>query len=239
VKDRNEFLNGTGAGRLHHAPSSTFKERVMITLNRFPLRRTFGALAAALAMAWGGAAQAHCDTLDGPVVSQARQALETDNVNLVLGWVQQRDEAEIRNAFRQASAVRKTGAAARELADRSFFETLVRVHRAGEGAPYTGLKPAGEIEPPVAAADRSIATGKLEPVAKLVTDRTHQTLHRQFDAVTSNKKYDPNDVPAARAFVGAYVEYVHSVERMYDAASAAGAEHAQAGPAARAEVHRH
>ena len=211
----------------------------MITLNRFPLRRSFGALAAALALAWGGAAQAHCDTLDGPVVSQARQALETGNVNLVLGWVRQGDEAEIRNAFRQASAVRKAGGAARDLADRSFFETLVRVHRAGEGAPYTGLKPAGEIEPPIAAADRSIVTGKLEPVAKLVTDRTHQTLHRQFDAVTAKQKYEPNDVNAARAFVGAYVEYVHSVERMYDAAGKPEAGHAPSGPAGKAAAHGH
>jgi len=211
----------------------------MITLTRFPLRRSFGAFAAALALAWGGAAQAHCDTLDGPVVSQARQALDTGNVNLVLGWVQERDEAKIRNAFRQAGAVRNTGATARELADHSFFETLVRVHRAGEGAPYTGLKPAGEIEPPIAAADRSIATGKLEPVAKLVTDRTHQTLHRQFDAVKAKKKYDPNDVNAARAFVGAYVEYVHSVERMYDAAAVADAGHTPAAPAGKAAGHAH
>jgi hypothetical protein len=159
-------------------------------------------------------------------VSEARKALDTGNVNLVLGWVQKKDEAEIRSAFQKASAVRKTNAAGKDLADTYFFETLVRVHRAGEGAPYTGLKPAGEIEPPIAAADKSIETGKLEPVAKMVIDRTKEGLHKQFDAVTAKKKFNPNDVAAARDYVGAYVEYVHYVERLYDGAAVADAGHA-------------
>ena len=116
----------------------------------------------------------------------------------------------------------------------------MRVHRAGEGAPYTGLKPAGEIEPAIAAADKSIETGKLEPVAKLVIDRTKDGLHGQFDAVTAKKKYNPNDVAAARAYVGAYVEYVHYVERLYNAAGSPEAAHAQAMPAAAAKpAHAH
>lgn len=214
----------------------------MITVNRIPFRRTFAAVAAVMALTWGTAAQAHCDTLDGPVVGEARKALDTGNVNLVLGWVQKRDEAQIRGAFQKASAVRKSSPAARELADTYFFETLVRVHRAGEGAPYTGLKPAGEIEPAIAAADRSIETGKLEPVANMVIDRTKEGLHKQFDTVMAKKKYSPNDVAAGRAYVDAYVEYVHYVERLHEAAGTAQhAAHAAAQkPAARnAEGHGH
>lgn len=212
----------------------------MITVNRIPFRRSFAVIAAVAALSWGTAAQAHCDTLDGPVVSQARKALDTGNVNLVLGWVQNKDESEVRSAFQKAVAVRKTGGAAKDLADTYFFETLVRVHRAGEGAPYTGLKPAGEIEPAIAAADKSIETGKLEPVAKLVIDRTKDGLHGQFDAVTAKKKHNPSDVAAARAYVGAYVEYVHYVERLYNAAGSPEAAHAQAMPAAPAKpAHAH
>ena len=103
---------------------------------------------------------------------------------------------------------------------------MVRVHRAGEGAPYTGLKPAGEIEPAIAAADKSIVTGKLEPVAKLVKEQMEHGLHKQFEAVASKKKFNPNDVEAARSFVGAYVEYVHYVEGLYNAAGPAKSEHA-------------
>lgn len=213
----------------------------MITVNRIPFRRAAGIVAAVAALTWGTAAQAHCDTLDGPVVSEARKALDTGNVNLVLGWVQKKDEAEIRGAFQKASAVRKSSPAARELADTYFFETLVRVHRAGEGAPYTGLKPAGEIEPAIAAADKSIETGKLEPVAKMVIDRTKEGLHKQFDTVMAKKKYNPNDVAAGREYVGAYVEYVHYVERLHDAAGTAqhGAHAAPAEPAAQKGAHGH
>ena len=202
----------------------------MIPVNRVPFRRSLALIAAAVALSWGTAAQAHCDTLDGPVVSAARKALETGNVNLALGWVQKDDEAEIRNAFQKASAVRKTNAAAKDLADTYFFETLVRVHRAGEGAPYAGLKPAGEPEPAIAAADKAIETGKLEPVAKLLTDRLHDGLHKQFDAVTAKKNYGANDVAAGRAYASAYVEYVHYVERLYDAAGTSGPAHAQEKP---------
>jgi hypothetical protein len=180
----------------------------------------------AAALAWTSPAFAHCDTLDGPVISAARTALEQGKVNLVLVWVQKTDEPEIRRAFEQARAVRKAGGEAKALADMHFFETLVRVHRAGEGAPYTGLKPAGTVEPPVAAADQAIADGRVQDVAKLVSDRMHDGLHQRYEAVASKKHYDPDDVAAGRAFTGAYVQYVHYVERLYDAAGTAEAAHA-------------
>ena len=86
----------------------------------------------------------HCDGMDGPVVKAAQKALEIGNVNLVLIWVQKADETEIRNAFAQTMQVRKLSPEAKALADRYLFEALVRLHRVGEGAPYTGLKPAGK-----------------------------------------------------------------------------------------------
>ena len=182
------------------------------------VRRIAAAISMALALAWSASASAHCDTLDGPVVSAARKALETGNVNLVLVWVQKNDEAELRNAFQRARSVRKAGGEARELADLYFFETLVRVHRAGEGAAYTGLKPAGTVEAPVAAADKAIETGKLQGLAKLVFDRTEKGLHGHFDQVMAKKKYSPNDIEAGRAYASAYVEFVHYAERLYEAA---------------------
>lgn len=172
---------------------------------------------AALAFIWNLPAAAHCDTLDGPVVAAARRALESGNINLVLIWVQKNDEAEIRNHFQKTVAVRKINAQARDLADLYFFETLVRLHRAGEGAGYTGLKPAGKIEPPIAAADKALESGKLEGVVKLLSERMHAGLERQFKQVTSKRKYNPDDLAAGRAFASAYVEYTHYVERLYDA----------------------
>ncbi|HEX6974795.1 MAG TPA: DUF6448 family protein [Vicinamibacterales bacterium] len=196
-----------------------------------------GILTASIAalFAWAAPASAHCDTLDGPVVSAARKALDTGDINLVLAWTQKNDDRELRAAFDKSRAVRKAGGQAKELADAYFFETLVRLHRAGEGAPYTGLKAAGEIEPPIAAADRALATGKLEPVADMIAERTKSGLHHQFERVMATRSYDAKNVDAARAHVGAYVQYVHYVEGLYNAAGATAPEHAHAP----AEPHAH
>jgi hypothetical protein len=169
----------------------------------------------------------HCDTLDGPLVALARKAIETGNVNLVLPWVRAEDEAEIRAAFEHALAVRKLGPAARELADRHFLETLVRVHRASEGAPYTGLKPAGlDLGPAVPAADRALDDGSIEAVVKLVTDAVRKGIHERFHAAAGRKRFDLNDVAAGRKYVAAYVPYVHYVERLWDAATSEAHGHA-------------
>lgn len=172
----------------------------------------------------------HCDTLEGPVIQLARKALQTGNVNLVLPWVRAEDEDEIRHAFEHAQAVRKLGPEARELADTHFFETLVRIHRAGEGAPYTGLKPAGlDLGPAVPAADKALEDGAIEPVIKLLTDAVREGVRRHFHAAYHHRKFDVNDVRAGRAYVDAYVPYVHYVEGLWDAATGAVGHHAEHG----------
>jgi hypothetical protein len=164
--------------------------------------------------------QAHCDGLDGPVVKAARKALEARNLAIVLIWVQEKDEPEIRVAFNRTLAVRALGADARELADRFFFETVVRVHRVGEGAPYTGLKPAGrDLGPAIPAADMALAAGSLEPLTKLIVDAVHQHLRERFDEAVSTAAFAPGDIAAGRESIRAYVEFIHYVERLYDAAS--------------------
>ena len=160
---------------------------------------------------------AHCDGLDGPVVKAAQRALETRNPALVLIWVQDKDEAEIRAAFEQTLAVRALNLQARELADRFFFETLVRVHRAGEGAPFTGLKPAGrDLGPAIPAADEAIRVGSVEPVARLLTASIQERLREQFGEVLATKTFNPDDLASGRAHIKAYVEFIHFVERLYN-----------------------
>ena len=114
-----------------------------------------GALLVPSTALWG-----HCDTMNGPVVMAARKSLETGDINHVLVWIQKKDEKEITDAFRKARTVRLLGEEAKQLADMYFFETLVRLHRTGEGEPYTGLKPVGTpLEAPIQAADKSMETG--------------------------------------------------------------------------------
>ena len=174
---------------------------------------------AALLLAGAEGARAHCDGLDGPVVKAAQQALERKDVNLALVWVRPQDEAEIKQAFERALTLRKMGREAAGWADLWFFETLVRVHRAGEGAAYTGLKPAGrDLGPAIPAADRALDQGSEEELIKLVVHRVEEGIRERFRKTMKRKTYDAQDVSAGRDYVQAYVEYVHYVERLYEAA---------------------
>lgn len=163
-------------------------------------------------------ALSHCDGMDGPVVKTAQKALESGNVNLVLIWVQKADEVEVRKAFDQTMTVRKLSLEARSLADRYFFETLVRLHRAGEGAPYTGLKPAGrDLGPAIPAADMALESGSVGPLLELLSDAVHVGTNEHFKRALQKRNFDKNDVEAGREYVKAYVEFVHYVERLYEA----------------------
>ncbi len=200
-------------------------------MNKMLVRRLPLAMAgAALALALGASsAFAHCDTLGGPVVAAAKQALESGEIMPVLKWVKPAGEAEVRAAFSKALAVRAKGPEARELADTYFFENLVRIHRAGEGAPYTGLKPAGDVEPVVAMSDEALASGSIEVLTSTVGKRAADGIRQRFARTLEAKKHAEESVAAGREFVEAYVELTHYVERLdRDAATnATGGEHHQ------------
>ena len=165
---------------------------------------------------------AHCDGIDGPVVQSAIKALETGNLNPALIWVQKSDEPEVRAAFEKTLHVRKLSAPAKELADTFFFETLVRLHRAGEGEPYTGLKPAGrDLGPALPAADRALETGSVEPLIKLLSHAVEQGIRHRFQEAAESRPASPTDVEAGRRYVRAYVSFIHYAQRLYDAATSA------------------
>lgn len=161
-----------------------------------------------------GIAGAHCDTLDGPVVTTAKTALEKGDVTPVLKWVKKGDEKEIRELFSKTQVARRQGKEAKELADMYFFETLVRIHRAGEGAPYTGLKE-GPVEPIIAASDRALESGASYSLVKLVNDAVAKGIHEHFEHANEAKKHVDESIEAGRKFVEAYVEFTHYVERLH------------------------
>jgi Family of unknown function (DUF6448) len=164
----------------------------------------------------------HCDTTGGPVIRDAEVALATGDITPVLKWVRADDEAEIREVFAQALQVRTQGETAKALADRLFFETLVRVHRAGEGAPFTGLKPAGELEPGIAEADKALETGSVDGLARTLSAAVEEGVRRRFARAVETRHHAGEDVAQGRAFVAAYVDFVHHVERLEAAAAPAG-----------------
>jgi hypothetical protein len=186
--------------------------------------------ALALGVAWTTPALAHCDALDGPVVNAAQRALATGKVEHALIWVRAGDETQVRSAFEKARKARASGKAD----DAAFFATLVRVHRAGEGERFTGLKPAGGIAAHVAAADDALASGTPEHVERIVVEDTLRSLRTRYVEARSRRDFDPSDVAGGRRYVTAYVDYVHHVERLHDAAAAQPHAHAAA-----ADPHAH
>lgn len=162
-------------------------------------------------------ANAHCDTMDGPVVKDAQAALAARDVTGVLKWIEPQHEQEIRQLFHQVLTVRSQGQPAKALAEKYFFESLVRIHRAGEGAPYTGLKPAGQVEPVVAASDRALDQKNIDELVNKITQHIDHEIRQRFQTALESKKHIDYGVDAGRAYVRAYVEFTHYVEGLHRA----------------------
>lgn len=159
---------------------------------------------------------AHCDTRNGPVVKAAREAIRTNNVKLVLIWVRQKDERVIEEIFRKTMEVRILSPIAQGLADEYFFETLVRIHREGEGEPYTGLKDSAEVSNVIAAVDNSIRSGTSGEIYGVLSSALRKELDIYFSKAISSRDYDPFNVSAGRKHIENYVELLHFVERFSD-----------------------
>lgn len=179
------------------------------------------ALASLLSLAAAGAS-AHCDAVDGPVARAAAKALETGNVYLILPYAPASAERELQTAFAQARKVRVLNEDARALADRAFMETAVRLHRAGEGAPYTGLKPAGDHGLVIPAAERALASGDVTSLRNLLTgDMEHALTERLAEARglrdTPAEPKTLAEVEVARERISAELEFVSFAESLRQA----------------------
>lgn len=157
--------------------------------------------------------EAHCDTLDGPVIQDARIALKKGDVTPVLKWVKKDAEPEIRTAFEKTLAERKLN---QDAADIKFFEMLVRIHRAGEGASFTGLKPSGSVEPIIAGADKALETGSVNDLTQEMSKHLTNGVHERFEHALQLRKHKNESVEAGREYVEAYVGYVHYVEGLHN-----------------------
>jgi hypothetical protein len=176
-------------------------------------------------------ARAHCDSLGGPVAKAVQKALETGNVLPVLAYAPATAEAELAAAFEESIKVRGLGPEARALADKAFLETVVRLHRAGEGAAYTGLKPAGiDYGPVIPAAELTLETGDISKVKAVLVDEIEHALRerlahvRQLQKAPIEPKTAP-EVPHARERVSAELGFVIFAETIRQAALGKGAEH--------------
>ena len=158
----------------------------------------------------------HCDTRDGPVVKAAQKALETGNLNYVVIWIPKESEKELKEVFARTLRARKAGKDAQDVADDWFFETAIRLHRAGEGAPYTGMKPAGLSEGPVVPkAEKAIETGDPKETIGFILKTVEDDLTHRFHHVMEKKKYNVDDVAAGREFIEAFIGWVVYSHHLY------------------------
>jgi len=157
---------------------------------------------------------AHCDSYDGPVIKDALTALENNNVELVLKWIDSHQEQEVIALFHKTYDLRDGDNEVYTIVEKHFLETLVRLHRETEGAPFTGLKPAGSMTPMVEMADRSIEINSMEEVSKTVTTHLEEVLRERYAKVMELSKTKDNSVEEGREYVHAYVEYTHTLEAL-------------------------
>lgn len=163
----------------------------------------------------------HCDSLDGPVVRAAREALDREIVELILPYVPEPGEAEVQRAFDLVVKARGQGADAHEVADRYFFETVVRVHRAGEGAPFTGLKPAGlDVGPVIPMAERAIERGDAGELAEFLSAAVHDEVIARFAELIDLKAHANEGIGPARRYVSAMLGLQVWSHKLYGAVHA-------------------
>ncbi|MBW2198976.1 MAG: hypothetical protein JRF58_14290 [Deltaproteobacteria bacterium] len=181
-----------------------------------------------LSIVYAGNASAHCDTLDGPVVATARTALDKGDVTPLLKWVRAEEEKKIQDAFQKTLVVRTKGSEAKELADMYFFETLVRIHREGEGAPYTGLKPGEAVDPAVALADKALGNGNIDKLVNVLSNAMANGIRKRFQHARETQNHADNSVTAGREFVESYVIFTHYVEGLHGLIKGGAAHHGEA-----------
>lgn len=164
----------------------------------------------------GTPVSAHCDSYDGPVIKDAVKALETNNVNLVLKWVSPEQGKEIIPLFNRTYQLKSGDKEVYAIIEKHFFETLVRLHRETEGAPYTGLKPAGTTKQIIQMTDEAIKAGSMDDFLVKFNSHINKVIREKYQKVSKLNKVKDNSTELGREFVEAYVDYTHTVEALDD-----------------------
>ncbi|MBX3006972.1 MAG: hypothetical protein KF816_02990 [Melioribacteraceae bacterium] len=171
---------------------------------------------AALIFIFINTTSAHCDSYDGPVIKDAEKALETNNINLVLKWVTKEQEKEIIKLFQKTYELRNGDKGVYEIVEKHFFETLVRLHRETEGAPYTGLKPAGTTKQIIQMTDKALEENNVDDFLLKLNKHIDKVVREKYEKVSELNKVKDDSVEKGREFVAAYVDYTHTVEAIHD-----------------------
>ncbi len=159
---------------------------------------------------------AHCDSYDGPVIKDAYKALETNNVNLVYKWISEAQESEINDLFALTVRTKLSNKDLYPIVEKHFLETLVRLHRETENAPYTGLKEAGTTAPIIQLSDGAITSDNIEHVTVPLTNHINSVISEKFERVKSLEAIKDTNAENGRKYVDAYVDYTHTIEALHN-----------------------
>ncbi|MEA4905407.1 MAG: DUF6448 family protein [Petrimonas sp.] len=159
---------------------------------------------------------AHCDSYDGPVIKDAIKALETNDVKLVFKWITPDQEAEITGLFNKVYGLKNGDREIYSIVEKHFFETLVRLHRETEGAPYTGLKPAGTTKQIIVMSDKAIENDDIDKLLAQLNNHIGSVIREKYHKVAMLNKVKDNSAEEGGAYVKAYVDYTHSLEALHD-----------------------
>lgn len=165
---------------------------------------------------------AHCDSYDGPTIKDAVQALETNNVNLVLKWITPEQEKEIIPLFNKTYSLRTEDKEVYAIVEKHFFETLVRLHREAEGAPFTGLKPAGTTKMIVQLSDKALESNNIDDFLVKLNTHIGKVIKDKYEKVLALEKVKNDSPDKGREYVEAYVDYTHTIEAIHDIAEQSG-----------------
>lgn len=161
-------------------------------------------------------ASAHCDSYDGPTIKDALKALETNNVQLVLKWIEPAQEKEIISLFNTTYSLRNGDKKVYEIVEKHFLETLVRLHRETEGAPYTGLKAAGTTKAINQLSDQALASKDIDELLGKLNNHIGQVIKEKYEKVAALDKVKNESPEKGREYVEAYVDYTHTLEAIHD-----------------------
>lgn len=168
-------------------------------------------------------ASAHCDSYDGPLIKDALKAIGTGNVAPVLKWIDAKYEPEIITLFNKTVSLKGGDKETYAIVEKHFLETLVRLHREGEGASFTGLKPAGSVTPIIALADQAVASGESATLISKLDDHLNKVLEEKYDLVMEKSLRKDASAAEGREYVKAYVEYTHFLEAIHAIIEGGGA----------------
>ena len=185
----------------------------MKTMDKF--KKSFGKAATLLGMmilAFSMPANAHCDSYDGPVIQDALKALDKEEVTFAMKWIDKDHEAEITSLFNKTLRLKKEDAEVYSIVEKHFLETLVRLHREGEGALFTGLKPTGSTTPMIRMADKSIEDKNVDKLLTNLHNHLQKVITEKYEKVMALSKVKDHSIAEGRAYVAAYVDYTHTLE---------------------------